>query len=125
MDHTSLPGAGVPHVSPVLRDLGPDTRHHNRQLLKPTAANSHLQDICIVDAHWPCLSAEIPTETVPAPLLRRFHQSTLNRIAVHVAKERLDQPPTGVSTLGRLRRIGKTSSRSTRYRGSVEEDSPR
>ena len=75
-------GAGVPGSPRFCEDLGPTTWQRSSDRLR---ANSHLQNVCIVDAHRPCLSAEIPTETAPAPLRGRLHQSTLNRIAVHVA----------------------------------------
>ena len=65
---------GVPHVSPLLRDLG------------HTVSDFHYHDIRIIDPHRTYLSAQIPSKTTPAPLLRRRNQPALDRVAMDIAK---------------------------------------
>ncbi len=46
----------------------------------------HYHDIRIIDPHRTYLSAQVPSKTAPAPLLRRGYQSACYRIAMDVAQ---------------------------------------
>ena len=58
----------------------------------------HYHDIRIIDPHRTCLSAQVRSKTAPAPLLRRRHQPTLDRVAM----DGVPQVSPGLRDLGFL-----------------------